>query len=299
MVNAEMWGDKKSSIMPEVNIGIQERAEAFGPGDTKRVFEIVYEDFSIGINLGDIAHAPSEAVMCPTTKWIELGGGAIETRLASEIGDTLFRDYAQDASKMVDKVLRTEREDRLIAALALGNLMKEKGGIEIKASPVQVAADIVSSCEFSKSTGGEEQPTLLYGAAIPMPSGKLSEVGIKLIVLSNVTPNSSQSESNGIMTKWDMQTFTYNACKSADLIGVHSITIPSVGIGLATALGYGLSRQDSMSGFFAGAKRFADVLGKESSLKQIDYNIHAEPSRENTELVASVASHFSITELFV
>src|SRR6266498_1832608 len=274
MTNAESRGGNKLCIEPIENSGVQERADAFGSGDAKRVYEIQYKDFSIGINLGDIAQAPSEAVMCPSTRWIELGRGAIETRLADEIGVTLFRDYAQDLRKIAGEVLRAEGDDRLNAASELGKLLNEKGGLRVKASPLQLAFEIASSFEISILPGGEEHPTLIYGAAIPIPSGRLSDRGIELVVLANVTPDTSESERSGIMTRRNMEDFAFNTCKSAEFVGVHSMTIPSVGVGFATALGYGLSRTDSMNGFFAGAKRFADVLGKESSLKQIDYNIH-------------------------
>ncbi|KKU02764.1 MAG: hypothetical protein UX03_C0027G0004 [Candidatus Woesebacteria bacterium GW2011_GWE1_45_18] len=290
MDNLDAKGDRKSSIVSIEKVGVQERPEAFGVGDTKRVYEIQYKSFSIGINLGDIAQVPTEAVMCPTTPWLEVGGGAIENRLADEIGDTLFEGYAQKLMDIVGKVLATDGDERLQAASELQKLLKEKGGMDVEATSEQIASDIASSCEISKFEDGREHPALFYGAAIPAPSGSLLEGGIKLVVLTNVTPDGSKSGQEGGMTRKHMEDFTYNACKAANLVGVHSITIPAVGTGFAATFGFGLSREDSMGGFLAGAKRFADEFGNDSSLKQIDYNIYTQPNAENAKQVAKLAS---------
>lgn len=66
--------ENSSALLPTEKVGVQRRPEAFGAGDTKRVYELQYKDFSIGINLGDISQVPTEAVMCPTTPWLEIGG---------------------------------------------------------------------------------------------------------------------------------------------------------------------------------------------------------------------------------
>lgn len=297
MDNLDSRGGERPSIVPVEKVGVQERPEAFGAGDTKRVYEIQYKDFSFGVNCGDIAQVPTEAVMCPTTPWLEVGGGAIENRLAEEIGDTLFEGYAQNLMDIVGKVLKTKGDDRLKAASELQELLKEKGGLKVEATPEQVADDIASSCEISKFDDGREHPALFYGAAIPAPSGRLSEGGVKLVVLTNVTPDGSKPGQSGGMTKQHMEVFTYNACKAANLVGVRSITIPAVGTGFAAAFGFGLSRQDSMGGFLAGAKRFADEFGGDSSLKQVDYNIYTQANAENAKQIAKLATDSGVKNL--
>lgn len=290
MDNLDARSGVESSMIPTERVGIQKRPEAFGAGNTKRAYEVLYKSFSIGINLGDIAQVPTEAVMCPTTPWLEVGGGAIENRLAKEIGDTLFEGYARNLMDIIGKVVTTNGDEQLKAASELQKLLKEKGGMNVEATPEQIASDIASSCEISNLGEGKEHPALFYGAAIPAPSGRLAEGGIKLVVLTNVTPDGSKSGQESGMTKKHMEDFTYNACKAANLVGVHSITIPAVGTGFAAAFGFGLSRQDSMGGFLAGAKRFADEFGNGSSLKQIDYNIYTQPNAENAKQVAKLAS---------
>jgi O-acetyl-ADP-ribose deacetylase (regulator of RNase III) len=297
MDNLDARSGGESSITPMERVGIQKRPEAFGAGVTKRAYEVLYKGFSIGVNLGDIAQVPTEAVMCPTTPWLEVGGGAIENRLADEIGDILFEGYARNLMDITGKVLTTNGDEQLRAASELQKLLEEKGGMKIEATPEQIVSDITSSCKISRFDDGKERPALFYGAAIPAPSGRLKEGGIKLVVLTNVTPDSSKSGEEGGMTRRHMEDFTYNACKTANLVGVRSITIPAIGTGFAAAYGFGLSRQDSMGGFLSGAKRFADEFGGGSALKQIDYNIYAQPNEENAKQVAKLASESGAKDL--
>ena len=285
------------SIVPVEKVGVQERPTAFGAGETKRVYEVQYKGYSIGVNCGDIAQVPTEAVMCPTTPWLEVGGGAIENRLADEIGETLFKDYASKLMGIIEKVLKSEGNDKTKSASKLQQLLKEKGGMKVEATPEQVADEISSSCEISDLGNGKKHSALFYGAAIPAPSGRLAEGGIKLVVLTNVTPDGSKSGQESGMTKLHMEVFTYNACKAANLVGVHSITIPAVGTGFAAAFGFGMSRQDSMAGFLAGAKRFANEFGINASLKQIDYNIYVQPNAENAKQVAELANDGGVKNL--
>jgi O-acetyl-ADP-ribose deacetylase (regulator of RNase III) len=285
------------SIIPTEKVGVQDRPEAFGPGVTQRVYEVLHKGYSIGVNLGDIAQVPTEAVLCPTTPWLEVGGGAIENRLAREIGDTLFKGYAQKIMGIIRKVLTTNGAEQIMAAKELQQLLTEMAGMNVEATPEQIASDITSSCEMSILDDGKEHPALFYGAAIPAPSGRLAQRGIKLVVLMNVTPDGSREGQQGGMTKKHMEDFTYNACKAANRVGVHSITIPSVGTGFTAMIGFGLSRQDSLGGFFAGAKRFADESGDRSSLKQIDYNIYAPPNAENAIHVAELAVNCGARDL--
>lgn len=296
MDNLDARSDKLSMV-PTEKVGVQERPAAFGAGETKRVYEVLYKGYSFGVNCGDIAQVPTEAVMCPTTPWLEVGGGAIENRLAEEIGETLFEDYAHRLMGIVEKVLRTNGGERTQAASELQKLLRDKGGMRVEATPEQVADEISSSCEIQDLGKGEEHSALFYGAAIPAPSGRLSEGGIKLVVLTNVTPDGSKHGQEGGMTKFHMEDFTYNACKAANLVGVRSITIPAVGTGFAAAFGFGLSREDSMAGFLAGAKRFANEFGGDASLKQIDYNIYARATAENAKQVAKLASDSGVKNL--
>ena len=291
--------DKSNSfeLLPTERVGVQERPEVFGTGDTKRVYEIQYKDFSIGVNCGDISQVPTEAVMCPTTPWLEIGGGAIENVLARAAGETLFESYAEDLMNIVGKVLTTDGAERVKAAAKLQNLLKEKGRMRVEATPEEVANDIASSCEISKFEDGTEHPALFYGAAIPAPSGRLAEVGIKLIVLTNVTPDGSKEGQSGGMTRQHMESFTYNSCKAAHLVGINSITIPAVGTGFAATFGFGLSREDSMCGFFAGAKKFADEFKGKTQLKQIDYNVYIRPSEESAKQIAKATADYGIKRL--
>ena len=287
----------KTSMVPQEKIGVQERPSQFGAGETKRVYEVLYKGFSFGVNCGDIAQVPTEAVMCPTSPWLEVAGGAIENRLAEEIGETLFEDYAHKLMDIVGKVLKTDGKARLEAASELQKLLKEKGGMKVDATPEQVADEISSSCEMQDLDKIGEHAALFYGAAIPAPSGRLSEGGIKLVVLTNVTPDGSKHGQEQGMTRQHMADFTYNACKAANLVGVNSITIPAVGTGFAAAFGFGLSRQDSIGGFLDGAKRLADELGQNSTLKHVDYNIYARSNEENAKQVAKLAADSGVKEL--
>lgn len=297
--NLDNQEEERSSIVPKEKVGVQERPHEFGAGETKRVYEVLYKSFSFGVNCGDIAQVPTEAVMCPTSPWLEVAGGAIENRLAEEIGETLFEDYAHKLMNIVGKVLTTEGNARLEAASELQKLLREKGGMKVEATPEQVADEISSSCEMQDLDGVGKHSALFYGAAIPAPSGRLSEGGIKLVVLTNVTPDGSKTGQERGMTKEHMEDFTYNACKAANLVGVQSITIPAVGTGFAAAFGFGLSRQDSMAGFLAGAKRFADEFGGNALLKQVDYNIYAQPNAENAKQVAKLVADSGAKNLLV
>lgn len=67
--------DKSLQIRYPVREGLQPRDPKYGKGENQRVWEVEYKGVKIGINLGDIATAPTEAIMCPTTPWMEVGGG--------------------------------------------------------------------------------------------------------------------------------------------------------------------------------------------------------------------------------
>ena len=61
--------------------GLQPRELKYGEGENQRVWELDYKGVKIGINLGDIASSPTEAIMCPTTPWLEVGGGELKIEL--------------------------------------------------------------------------------------------------------------------------------------------------------------------------------------------------------------------------
>jgi len=67
--------EKNSDIIRSGREGLQIREPKFGSGENQRVWEVDYHGIKIGVNLGDIASAPTEAIMCPTTPWLEVGGG--------------------------------------------------------------------------------------------------------------------------------------------------------------------------------------------------------------------------------
>jgi O-acetyl-ADP-ribose deacetylase (regulator of RNase III) len=78
-------------------VGVQERPKAFGSGTTKRVWEMGYRGASIGVNLGGIQEAPTQAIMCPTTPTLQLGGGAVEWAIAEAAGVDAFQKRAAQA----------------------------------------------------------------------------------------------------------------------------------------------------------------------------------------------------------
>lgn len=272
-------------------VGVQERPRQFGRGEANRVYELTYQGFSIGFNMGDIAQVPTEAVMCPTTPWLEVGGGAIENRLAEEIGETLFEGYAHRIMAIVERIHETKGFEQAGAARELADLLEKESGIKVKISPERLASDILAASEIDYP-GGKKHGALLYGAAIPAPSGKLSRRGINTVVLVNVTPDGNKLGQEGGMTREHMVMFTSNACQAADLTGAKSLTIPGVGTGFAAAFGFGMSREDSIAGFIRGATQFINLQGSRANLRQIDYNIYARPSLENAREVVQLMSKF-------
>lgn len=287
-----------NALILKERTGLQPREHKFGAGENQRVWEIAYKDHIIGVNLGDIAQVPTEAVMCPTTPWLQVGGGAIENVLANAIGDELFDKYARTLMGIARRVHETEGFERAMAATELANLLRDEGGMNVQATPEQIATDIITSSEVTPLPGeGRLELALGYGAAIPAPSGGLSERGIKTVVLTNVTPDGSKPDQAGGMTREHMVRFTYNACMAAHMAGADSITIPSVGTGFAAAFGFGMSREDSIKGFVLGMKQFADELGDKTPLKRVDYNIYARPSEENARQVADLMRDLGVQEI--
>lgn len=283
----------KGIHLPHFNehIGVQPREPQFGASETSRVYEIEFPDFSIGVTCGDIASVPTEAVMCPTTPWLEIGGGAIENRLYEEIGEQVYDNYVRrlmELIKIMHQDRRAGRPEALRAADEFWQLMSEKfpeKNIRPDISNAEVCDNILRSSDYDKRA---EHGTLLYGGTLPAPSGRLNNRGIKYVVLVNVTPQGTA------MTPEDMSMFTENSIMAASWIKAKSITIPAVGTGFAAAFGFGLSLFDSFQGFFLGALAYK-LADPTSSVKRIDYNIYTKASESNareikTRLVEPILS---------
>jgi O-acetyl-ADP-ribose deacetylase (regulator of RNase III) len=75
-------------------IGAQPRAAEFGDGMTQRVYELGYKGVSLGVSVGDIAQAPTQSIMCPTTHLLQLGEGAVEWAIATANGQRDLEDKA-------------------------------------------------------------------------------------------------------------------------------------------------------------------------------------------------------------
>lgn len=270
------------SLSKSVRIGVQERPPKYKEGITKRVFEIAYGDYNFGVNLGDIAQAPSDAVMCPSTPWLEIGGGAVENVIADAMGEGIFESSSKTLQHHLSKVLGSEGFGRAVAARTLADYLQATTGLQTTATPEEIASGIIATTHFTNLDRVGDHIELEHGAAVPIPSGDLKAKGIDIIILVNVTPRGRS------MNIQDMRGFTANACRVANLTGAHSITIPAVGTGFAAAFGFGLSRDDSLKGFFQGAQEYAKEAGNQSSLKQIDYNIYARANEENAQAVAQM-----------
>ncbi len=313
-----------SFVTPKLDeyIGVQERASGYGEGTTKRVYEIRYGDYSFGVNLGDIAEAPTDSIMLPSTPWLHIGGGAIENAICRELGDEYdsytdrVRNYlerisfstddsekaewAQKLSDLFSTVGDTSPENAAVLAAQLGRLSA--------ITELPDASDHIVMLQIGPD--GELQPvptddnlgvpreslTLPYGAATPCIPGRLAARGINSVIISNVTPDSSMPGEETGMTGDHMVMFTHNAALVADRTGSGSITVPAVGTGFAAAFGFGMSMQDSITGYFLGAKEFADS-GVSQGLRSLDFNIYAQPSEDMARQVAELVQDQGIPDL--
>lgn len=267
-----------------IRIGVQERSPKYGKGDTKRVFETGYGDWSFGVNLGDIAQAPTDALMCPSTPWLEIGGGAVENVIADAMGEKNFESSSKAVQYYLLEVLKSKGFERAATARLLADYLQTTTGLHTSSTPEEIASGLILTTHLANLKGVGEHVELAHGAAVPLPSGNLKVRGIDVIIMVNVTPSGRS------MNVRDMVGFTANACRVANLTGAHSITIPAVGTGFAAAFGFGLSRDDSMKGFFIGAETYAKEAGNRANLKQIDYNIYARASEENAKAVAEMVT---------
>jgi O-acetyl-ADP-ribose deacetylase (regulator of RNase III) len=153
-------------------------------------------------------------------------------------------------------------------------------------SSEEVRSDVIQATathNLGKDIG--EHVALFYGGSVPAPAGKeLGKKGIKIVVLTNVTPEGAKMKAE------DMVRFTESAAQAANLTGVDSLTVPAIGTGFAAAFGFGLSQADSMGGFFKGATAYIDNNQGQTSLKRIDYNMYAKPSLETAKKVSGMLS---------
>ncbi len=294
-------------------VGVQPRDPEFGEGITQRVYEVQYGDYVFGVNLGDVAQVPTEAVMIPSTPWLEIGGGAIENVLHEAIGAGLYDGYAQMVrssleecavaaegpekeaarAKLADSFVMTAGMDRGAAEEMAANL---SGGSRIavhegRSMPALILGEDGELRKTTYETPDHISVELDYGEAAPCVAGDLSDRGINSTVVVNVTPSSSTG-----MTREHMVMFTHNAARVASMMGARSLTVPAVGTGFAAAFGFGMSMEDSVSGFFEGAKRFVDS-GQAGNLQRLDFNIYARPSAENATQIAQLVRDAGVLDM--
>lgn len=264
--------------------GLQPREPKFGRGENQRVWEVDYHGVKIGVNLGDIAAAPTEAIMCPTTPWLEVGGGGIENRIADVAGEELFGTYTQELIRLLTQIRGEDAQASLSASEQLSQFLAKNTGMRTGKSVEDVRSDVLeATATHNLGRGVGEHVALFYGGSIPAPAGKeLGKKGIKIVVLTNVTPEGKKMEAR------DMVRFTESAAQAASLTGVDSLTVPAVGTGFAAAFGFGMTQAESMAGFFKGATEYVDQNQGHTSLKRIDYNMYAKPSLETAKQVGGM-----------
>ena len=285
----DLQGNQDRALVKKADSTIQPRESKYGDGVNQRVFELPYKNFLIGVNLGDITEAPTEAVMCPTTPVLEIGGGAVERALYRAVGRETYDAYAHQLMSIIERVRNGTDADRLLAAQEFLDLIQTKTKLPLNASPEQAVVDILAltgkvnwSADMNRKP---EHVSLLYGMAIAAPSGNLEKRGIQTIVLTNVTPEKKDG-----MTVRDMAMFTYNACIAALRAGADSITIPAIGTGFASMYGFGLRPDESLIGFLEGVKQFVDDITSqnESVMHRIDYNMYVKPSEKTALEIATL-----------
>lgn len=297
-------------------VGVQPRDLEFGDGMTQRVYEVQYGDYTFGVNMGDVAQVPTEAVMLPSTPWLQIGGGAIENVLYDAIGGQLYDRYAdmirsslEQAAHVPEGPAKSEARARLANQLVVAGVMDEAAARETAARLIggsyMARLGGVPVAALTIDTNGQLAPTtfemperasieLEYGEAVPGVAGNLQDRGINSVVIVNVTPSYGPGRENG-MTSQHMAMFAHNAAQVAGRMGARSLTIPAVGTGFAAALGFGMSMEDSLKGFFEGARQFADSGGA-GDLRRIDFNIYARPSEANAAQVAELVREAGILE---
>lgn len=250
------------------SVQIQEREERYGQGDTKRVIEFeIPEGAKLGFAFGDISESVTEAIMCPTTPWLQLGGGAVEWAIADAAGEEVFN---KDAKTLMNSLIGIQKGESLEVQIEHARVIAELLGIQSSYDLEQIVQD---SLQIVSQAEGEI--SVEFGASVPVKSGNLIRKGIDTIVLTNVTPNGRG------MTSKDMALFTSNAVNAARLRGAKSLTVPAVGTGFAAAFGFGLSMPDSIRGYISGARAALQIAGENHGIERIDYNIYAHASQSN------------------
>ncbi|OGY17212.1 MAG: hypothetical protein A2785_04315 [Candidatus Chisholmbacteria bacterium RIFCSPHIGHO2_01_FULL_49_18] len=264
--------------------GLQPREPRFGVGESQRVWEYPYRGSLIGVNLGDIAAAPTEAIMCPTTPWLRLGGGAVERRIASVAGDKLFGTYNKKVIQLLTRMRSENTKEALEAAAQFSQFLTEETGMKIGKTPQEIRDDTLVATTMQDLEIVGEHVAICSGGSMPAPSGNLAEKGIRVVILTNVTPPGDR------MTVEDMAQFTFSASIAANMTGADSLTVPAVGTGFAADAGVGLSLEESMAGFFKGATDYLDQSRDRNPLKRIDFNMYARPSGESASHVTEMLS---------
>ena len=264
-------------------IEVQPREEKFGPGENQRVIEIEWApDFKVGVNCGDIAQAPTTAVMCPTTPWLQLGGGAVEWAIADAAGSDLFEVYAAQLMELLRRARSADATSETDLAI-INTLMQQLNISLITGSPLEMIEQAKQL-----TTIGEHGLSVAHGASVAAPSYNLKARGIDTVVLTNVTPEGRS------MTVEDMSKFTMSALLAAsNRAGNTSVTVPAIGTGFAAALGFGLSYEDSLKGLLAGVEGFLKLrseTGLAKGIDRLDYNIYCGANLKNATQIAEMFS---------
>lgn len=259
-----------------IRVGLQPRESRFGHGENQRVWECTYKNMLIGINLGDIAAAPTTAIMCPTSPDLVLEAGAIENRIADVAGSKLFGEYTKDVMTFMMQIKTASEHDSLDAAAQLTKLLSGISKVDHKIPSESIRELVLAMTNEYGNRKAYKGVGVIYGGSIPAPSFDLMKHGIQFVALTNVRPMLDKG-----MTIHDMMTFTNNSASAVNSVGADSLTIPSVGTGMASMMGWGLSLEDSMGGFMRGAKEYTDNTQGKTSIRRLDYNIYTQPTSAN------------------
>ena len=259
----------------KIKVAIQPREAKYGSGKNQRVLELPYDQYLVGISVGDITEAPTESIMSPTTPALSVQMGSVENAIYSAVGGDTYDLYTEQLMEIFFTIRAGDETERKQAAAKFIELLRQNTSLSISLTEEQVIDDLLALTEENLRL---EEVALKYGVAIPAPAGNLRSKGIQVIILTNVNPGMSDVDGEQKMTAEDMAMFTYRACMAAHLAGVDSITVPAVGTGFARGTAFGLSDEDSMAGFLEGVRQFAAYMqtsGATTNLKRIDYNLYS------------------------
>lgn len=249
-------------ILPEkAKVGVQER-ESFGDKNS-RVWEApVGEKTRIGVNLGDITYSPTQAILCPTTPWFQIGGGGVENAIDAAFGgniDTIGQRIVQivHGKSGNDDLLEDIRKFKSLTGL---NHLDVKGAIKLFK-------------KLKSRTSNED--SISFTECVPInSSGEMQQRGIKNIILASSTPEGKRYSVD------DIASITRNAMLTTVLAGRNSVTIPAIGTGFAAAFGFGISMKDAIKGFVKGV---IDAYLNGIEVQNVDFNIYAQPSPKNAQ----------------